>query len=195
MPDSYFSFYLTSSPLDIFCSLPTFTAFLISPNLIILKNIYTLKTLTFIYPTLPTALNSSSQHCHHLSSAPPTDFSNSVVNNSNILVTQAKNLTVIWDCFLLQPTSNLIVNLDSPSSKHTQNSSNLLSYIHSLSFCYFNSLLLSLILNMAVKAILLKPRADHVSSVQSLSCVRLFATPWPAACQASLPITNSRSLH
>ena len=30
-----------------------------------------------------------------------------------------------------------------------------------------------------------------VSSVQSLSRVRLFATPWIAACQASLPITNS----
>ena len=32
------------------------------------------------------------------------------------------------------------------------------------------------------------------SSVQSLSCVYLFATPWTAACQASLSITNSRSL-
>ena len=31
------------------------------------------------------------------------------------------------------------------------------------------------------------------SSVQSLSCVRLFATPWTAVCQASLSITNSRS--
>ena len=32
------------------------------------------------------------------------------------------------------------------------------------------------------------------SSVQSLSCVRLFVNPWIAACQASLSITNSRSL-
>ena len=32
------------------------------------------------------------------------------------------------------------------------------------------------------------------SSVQSLSRVQLFATPWPAAHQASLSITNSRSL-
>ena len=32
------------------------------------------------------------------------------------------------------------------------------------------------------------------TSVQSLSCVRLFATPWTAACQASLSITNSWSL-
>ena len=32
------------------------------------------------------------------------------------------------------------------------------------------------------------------SSVQSLSCVQLFATPWTAACWASLYITNSQSL-
>ena len=31
-------------------------------------------------------------------------------------------------------------------------------------------------------------------SVQSLSCVRLFATPWTAACQAPLFFTNSQSL-
>ena len=33
--------------------------------------------------------------------------------------------------------------------------------------------------------------AYQVSLVQSLSCVRLFVTPWTAACQASLSITNS----
>ena len=33
-----------------------------------------------------------------------------------------------------------------------------------------------------------------VSSVQALSCVQLFATPWTAARQASLSITNSQSL-
>ena len=33
------------------------------------------------------------------------------------------------------------------------------------------------------------------SSVQSLSRIWLFATPWTAACQASLSITNSRRLH
>ena len=31
-------------------------------------------------------------------------------------------------------------------------------------------------------------------SVQSLSCVQRFVTPWNAALLASLPITNSRSL-
>ena len=35
---------------------------------------------------------------------------------------------------------------------------------------------------------------SQFSSVQLLSCVRLFATPWTAAHQASLSITNSQSL-
>ena len=34
----------------------------------------------------------------------------------------------------------------------------------------------------------------HFSSVQSFSLVRLFVTPWTAALQASLSITNSQSL-
>ena len=37
-------------------------------------------------------------------------------------------------------------------------------------------------------------RPSGFSSVPSLNCVRLFVTPWTAACQASLSITNSRSL-
>ena len=37
-------------------------------------------------------------------------------------------------------------------------------------------------------------RVKSFSSVQSLSGIRLFATPWTAACQASLSITNSQSL-
>ena len=32
------------------------------------------------------------------------------------------------------------------------------------------------------------------SSVQLLSCIQLFATPWTVACQTSLSITNSQSL-
>ena len=38
------------------------------------------------------------------------------------------------------------------------------------------------------------PEVDFLGSVQSLSCVQLFVTPWTAARQASLSITNSRSL-
>ena len=34
----------------------------------------------------------------------------------------------------------------------------------------------------------------EISSVQSLSRVRVFVTPWTAACRASLSITNSQSL-
>ena len=36
-------------------------------------------------------------------------------------------------------------------------------------------------------------KAELIRSDQSLSCVRLFETPWIAACQASLSITNSQS--
>ena len=42
--------------------------------------------------------------------------------------------------------------------------------------------------------ILLREKEVSVTSVQSLSRVWLFATPWTAAHQASLSITNSRSL-
>ena len=38
------------------------------------------------------------------------------------------------------------------------------------------------------------PDTNKFSSVQLLSRVWLFATPWTAVCQDSLPITNSRSL-
>ena len=38
------------------------------------------------------------------------------------------------------------------------------------------------------------PDLRYISSVQSLSCVWLFAAPWTAAHQASLSITNSQSL-
>ena len=38
------------------------------------------------------------------------------------------------------------------------------------------------------------PLQEEGCSVQSLSHVRLFATPWTAACQASLSIANSQSL-
>ena len=60
------------------------------------------------------------------------------------------------------------------------------------------------------KSFFFKPRADDcttkqlillkdmlslkLSSIQSLSCVRLFGTPWTAAHQASLSITTSQSL-
>ena len=40
----------------------------------------------------------------------------------------------------------------------------------------------------------LEQTVQEFSSVQSLSRVRLFATPWTAACQASLSVTKSRSL-
>ena len=44
-----------------------------------------------------------------------------------------------------------------------------------------------------INFLLFRPKFK-VSSFQSLSCVQLFATPWTAACQASLSITNCQSL-
>ena len=41
---------------------------------------------------------------------------------------------------------------------------------------------------------LLKQYSYLFSSVQSLSCVQLFVTPWTTACQASLSTTDSWSL-
>ena len=45
-----------------------------------------------------------------------------------------------------------------------------------------------------VRYYLTSVRMAIISSIQSLSRVRLFATPWTAAHQASLSITNSWSL-
>ena len=47
----------------------------------------------------------------------------------------------------------------------------------------------------SISSLLITPKPLTVfSSVQSLIPVWLFATPWSAACQASLSITNSKSL-
>ena len=50
------------------------------------------------------------------------------------------------------------------------------------------------VLKMKVIPLSEKRRIQKGSSVQSLSRVQFFATPWTAACQASLSITNSWSL-
>ena len=44
-----------------------------------------------------------------------------------------------------------------------------------------------------IRFLLSRAQSVQFSSVQSLSRVRLFVTPWTAACQASLSITNSWS--
>ena len=46
----------------------------------------------------------------------------------------------------------------------------------------------------SLPSVLINQLIIQYSSVQSLSRVQLFATPWTAACQASLSITNSWSL-
>ena len=54
------------------------------------------------------------------------------------------------------------------------------------SFCYLSQVCLSSGNHFVISV--------TISSVQSLSCVLLFVTPWTATCQAFLFITNSRSL-
>ena len=49
-------------------------------------------------------------------------------------------------------------------------------------------------ISLIVQLVKILPTVQEFSSVQSLSCVRLFETPWIAARQASLSITNSWSL-
>ena len=56
------------------------------------------------------------------------------------------------------------------------------------------SLLKSRDINFPTKDHLVKAMIFPISSVQSLSCARLFANPWTAARQASLSITNNWSL-
>ena len=68
-----------------------------------------------------------------------------------------------------------------------------------IGFSEFPSLLSSSLPNYCIIASLGTPICGpgdflQFSSVQSLSHVRLFATPWITACQDSLSITNSRSL-
>ena len=53
---------------------------------------------------------------------------------------------------------------------------------------------LTVLLGCCEKLLLYSCKVLQFSSVESLSRVRLFATPWIAALQASLSITNSRSL-
>ena len=52
---------------------------------------------------------------------------------------------------------------------------------------------LMLELYMLYLCCIFEPNFSNFSSVQTLSRVRLFATPWIAECQASLSITNSQS--
>ena len=47
--------------------------------------------------------------------------------------------------------------------------------------------------NKSASELMQQGRGNKANSIQSLGYVQLFATPWTAACQASLSITNSWS--
>ena len=59
--------------------------------------------------------------------------------------------------------------------------------------CNYLFIFISLLNNMKPKKLKQQPSSFSVS-VHSLSRVRLFVTPWTAACHSSLSISNSRSL-
>ena len=62
-----------------------------------------------------------------------------------------------------------------------------------INFC--NLVLGKTFLNAILKTQAMKEKQiNSAQSVQSLSHIRVFATPWTAACQVSLSITNSQSL-
>ena len=61
-------------------------------------------------------------------------------------------------------------------------------------FCFSNIIYLILTTKILMFLSFLQEFKYQFSSVHSLSHVRLFVTPWIAACQASLSITNSQSL-
>ena len=63
-------------------------------------------------------------------------------------------------------------------------------------FYFFSVILKNFLIFITVfhRKIIFSAMSSHFSSVQLLSRVWLFATPWTAACQASLSITNSQSL-
>ena len=73
-----------------------------------------------------------------------------------------------------------------------------LSFVHDFREKAFSLSPLNIVLAMGLSSmicIIMKhvPSISTFSSVQSLSHVWLFLTPWIAACQASLPITKSQS--
>ena len=72
-------------------------------------------------------------------------------------------------------------------------SSQLLSSAHLRHSCNYNLQSMTLIVS-CLTWLCTEQNANPFSSVQSLSRIPLFVTPWTAACQASLSITNSQSL-
>ena len=80
-------------------------------------------------------------------------------------------------------------NLISPSKKEIENFIGIKLEIITQEQLLRKSWRLFLLLEVKVQLVV----SDQIRSDQLLSCVRLFATPWIAAHQASLSITNSRS--
>ena len=92
-----------------------------------------------------------------------------------------------------KPINNTCNKLQGAQANYTAHKKSISDYI-----LYNSSYIIWSLLQLHVKIIHVNlckafTRMPQFSSVQSLSCVRLFATPWIAARQASLSNTNSRS--
>ena len=96
--------------------------------------------------------------------------------------------TVIWGCSLMP--SDICITL-----QHLECTKCPLGLCQSFSLDDINIQMLSdhNLNNLHIDCLSGRTEQYNISSVQSLSCVLLFATPWIAARQASLSITKSRS--
>ena len=108
-----------------------------------------------------------------------------------------------WGNFLTQGSNSCLLHYKQMLYCLSQQGSPLVLKLHSIwwgsvAICFSHSLfVLALILSHKLQCFLSKDaciEVRHFSSVQSLGCIWLFATPWTAARQASLSITNSQSL-
>ena len=108
-----------------------------------------------------------------------------------------------WGNFLTQGSNSCLLHYRQMLYCLSQQGSPLVLKLHSIwwgsvAICFSHSLfVLALILSHKLQCFLSKDaciEVRHFSSVQSLGCIWLFATPWTAARQASLSITNSQSL-
>ena len=108
-----------------------------------------------------------------------------------------------WGNFLTQGLNSCLLHYRQMLYCLSQQGSPLVLKLHSIwwgsvAICFSHSLfVLALILSHKLQCFLSKDaciEVRHFSSVQSLGCIWLFATPWTAARQASLSITNSQSL-
>ena len=101
-----------------------------------------------------------------------------------VLYNHSHQLSILYLVVYICQYSNLPIHLTSPSPT---------SFLVSVSL-FSTSVSLFLLCKKIIYTIFFLILHLCLVFVQSLNCVWLFATPWTAACQASLSFTNSQSL-